>query len=311
MSNLDGINFYGDRSITEVIEHNVIDFMRYGLLEVGAFYNISTGQLDYNGNDESILKPLSRPDITGYTMYGGKKNDWVWESGINLKYDGGSQPIRPSGIFVNGVFYATGTTIEGTGYFHDYSRGRVVFDNPLPSSYVVTCPHTLRWVQVYSDTGPEYKSLVYDWMDRVQSSGTINKIDHHAYLPAVFVGLNGYRTLRGTHLGNRTKLIRAEMEFNVLANNAMEAKKIADFCHLLEEKHITAYDPNTAIKPLDYEGRLVNPTGTWVYLTNNYPYTNPGIHFSSDARIQRIRSELLPIYRYKITVGLEMDVFPG
>ena len=59
MANLDGLNWYGDWTIEDKIIYNVINFLKWGLLEIGAYYNISKDQVNYNGANESILQPVT------------------------------------------------------------------------------------------------------------------------------------------------------------------------------------------------------------------------------------------------------------
>ena len=85
MFNLDGINHYGEMSIQDIILDNVVQFLRYGFLQIGAYVNIGYQELDSRGNDMSLLTPLSVPGTTDYTIYKGRKHDWVWENNITLK----------------------------------------------------------------------------------------------------------------------------------------------------------------------------------------------------------------------------------
>ena len=74
MANLDGLNWYGDWTIEDKIIYNVINFLKWGLLEIGAYYNISKDQVNYNGANESILQPVTfygSGGIANYTVYKG------------------------------------------------------------------------------------------------------------------------------------------------------------------------------------------------------------------------------------------------
>lgn len=309
--NLGNVNFYGETSYEDIILDNVISFMEYGLLQIGAYYNIQLDQQDHQGNNESILKPVRWPGVSDYKIYGGKKHKWVWESNIDLKFSGGAQPIVPSGIDVNGTFYPTGTLVEGTGYYIDFSRGRVVFENPLPSSYVVKCPHSLRWVNVYEDDSYEYRSLISDWINKIQSSGMELRIGENIYLPAITIGIKEYSTNRGVGLGSRAKNCTAEIEFNIISSTPHERKKLSDICYMLETKSLHLFDPNASgIKPLNHRGELINPSFDWKYLTQNVKLNNSLCRFEENFKVMKIKNDVLPIYRGRVIAGLELNIVP-
>jgi hypothetical protein len=301
MSNLDGIKFYGDPSLEESVVQNLISFFKHGLLEMGAYYTITTGQLDYQGQDQSRLRPLFATGISNYKIYRGSKHDWVWEQNITLKYDGGSQPTVPTGVFVNGV----GVT---TGHYIDFSRGQVVFTNVQPANTVVQIPHTLRGVQVYPYESDEFRQIAYGWMDKTQNSSGVYDYGYKAYLPAIFIHIADSTTDRGLELGSRAKLSRLETEFHIFSANAYELRKLCDICYMLEEKGILLYDIKNVPKPLNYSGQLVNPSSTYPNLVSTYA-TGYG-WFDQDADIHKASNNKVPLYYGRVSISLLVETYP-
>ena len=299
MSNLDGIKFYGEPSLDQILTNNVITFLQHGFLEIGAFYNITIDKQDYNGNNLSILRPVNAPGVTGYKNYRSIKNDWAWEQGITFKYASGIQPIVTSGILVNGSF-------TSTGYIVDYSRGQIVFNNPLNSSAVVKCPHTLRAVSVYPYDSNEYRELNYEW-SKVGGTGITDNF-YQAYLPAVFVRIRNYDTIRGTELGSRAKFISANLQFTIFAVTDNELQKIIDLLYMLETKNLELYDWKNSPKPLNNLGQLVNSGSIWPNLIQNYKLGNA--RFNESARITKYGKIAFPVSKATVDIGLEMDVLP-
>lgn len=303
MSNLNGTNNLGEYGLEDQILYNVMTFMRYGLLELGGYQNITTGLLDQNGNDQSRLYPVSKKGSTDYTIYTDVKHDWVWEPSVSLKTSGFiGQPIIPTGILVNGV----ATT---TGYFIDYAGGRVVFADPQLPATIIQIPHSRRTIQTYPQDSNEYRKLVYDWADRASVTGLQHTNENYAYLPALFINVKGYETIRGTEQGSRDKFIKANLEFDIFTTNPFDRKKITDICYMLETKAFWMYDVNRAPFPLNYRGEL-NPSGlTWPDLVVQYGLSRTA-RFREDFRSSKINDQVLPLMRSRAYIGLEMDVVP-
>jgi len=309
MSNLEGIQFYADPTLEDIILYNLISFISYGLLEVGGYYNISLGQQNYLGQDESKLYPVSGQGITPYTIYRDRKNDWVWESGVSLKYSSGTQPLSITGISVNGTIYATGSTITGTGFYVDYNRGQVVFNNPLSSSHTVKVPHTLRAITVDSSESNNYRHLISDWAKNAFSSGYINDISYKTYMPAMLLKMSNLRTDKGLQLGSRAKITLFSLQFDMYATNAYELRKMTNFVYFLETKCVRLFDYKNAPKPLNYRGEVVNPTGTWPNLVQNFPLGEA--RFREDCQITKIDNIEFPYLQARARISLEFDSYPS
>lgn len=306
MSNLDGVYQFNDYSISSLITENVVNFLKWGFLELGAYRNISVGQLDFNGQDESRLVNVQYPTISNYTIFKTAKHQIVWESGITLKPTGYSQPTVGSGIDINGVFVANNTSISGRTWHLDYSRGCVVFSSAVPSSWIIRLPHAQRRVMVYPTDGMEYRTLVSDWI-RTHASGNYTSKEL-AYIPAVFVQVNNMDTIRGVSLGTRGKVSLAEIQFDVFANNPSERDKIVDILYMLETKGFKLYDVQRSPKPLNVSGQIQNQYASWPYLSENYTW---GIgRFAENASSTKIRQNILPIYHTRLRIGLELEVYP-
>jgi len=308
MSNLDGIQYYGDYTLEHLLMQNIMQFMRYGLLELGAYYNVTSGMVGPNGQDQSRLSPVTVTGYVPYTVYTGAKPDWVYES-VTPKSAGVTAPIIPSGIVFNGSFVPTGTPVAGTGYYIDFSRGHVVFANPIPSGSVVQCPHSDRWVSVYPKESQEYFKLVssMDWFG-TNTSGTMVSLEQFAYLPCMFVSIPSYNTLRGMHLGSRAKVMSAQITFDIFTTNPNERAILQDVCYFLETKALPILDYKNAPRALNYQGQLVSGV-TWG--TMNPSWRIGQAIFREDAKISKTVKDYLPIKYAKVSIGLEVDVIPS
>lgn len=311
MNYLDSTRFYGNKTLTQIIRENVIGMLRYGLLEVGAFYNIPIGTTDANGNDLSRYRPVSYPGQSGIRVFQGFKADAVWEQGINLDYASGAQPLSITGIRVNDVVVPTGTSISGTiSYYLDYPKNRVVFSAALPSGTKVQVPHTVRAVSVYDAGGDVYRKLTSDWVN--SPSGTSNgaqySIEEKIYLPALFVRVDGFGNSAGFELGSRTKISEAKITIDALSVDDFSIERLQDMCFALESRFVTFYDIDSAPRPYNQNGALSTGALTYPQLITQYPETG-WARFMENANTRPIKTNL-PAKMSRTTISLEIPIAP-
>lgn len=310
MANLDGTTFYGQYSLEDQILQNLITFIKFGLLEIGAFYNIEKDTTSYDGQNASLLRPTRIPGQTDRTVYEGLKHDWIWETGISLKYTGGNTPTSISGIYFNDTFYPTGTLVGGRSYHINYSRGAVVFSSGCAVSDTVKVAHSLRAVNVYSTDSLHYKNLLGFYQDRTNWNMIGSGIDnisnpYKAYLPAIFVSVSNYKS-QGMEIGSRSKYATATINFDIFTTNHSDRKKLSDICFMMEEKTFPTYNVNEAPQPLNSSGMIYPSSMIWPQLTNNYPMRYA--RFDGSAILYK-NYTYLPIQYAQIKIGLELPVF--
>jgi hypothetical protein len=293
MSNLDGVNFFGSKqSLSYTVQDSLIAFLNHGFLELGAYisYPVASGN----------LVPLNNlTGVVNNTIYYGNRNNWVYETDF-VRKDGVSQyPPVLSGVIVNGSFVATGST-----YHIDYPRGRVVFNAATTGS--VQLPYTIKYVGVYRKESDEYRKLMYDLTNPSYATGSL--LEPKAYLPAVFVDLESYETVRGTALGTRSKLINYDISLHIFATDDSVRNQIQDICYFLETKQIPILNFASGYKPLNYRGEFTQPSGLWSVMNNNYRIGYA--RFDENARVDKKLDAHLPLKYSKVTLGLEFDAVP-
>lgn len=308
--NFDGTTYYGDYSLEDKLSQNIITYLKYGLLEVGGYYNVNRGTLDYNNNNPALLRKVGFAGSSGARIFQGLKNDWVWESGINPSYTGGSSPTNISGIYVNNQFIANNTAYSGINFHINYSLGQVEFDADIQSDARVEVNHTIRAVNVYSVDSVFYKNLIAYYQDRTNwdlAGSGIDNINNNykAYLPAIFVNIDGYSS-RSLEIGSRAKYAEANVEFDIFATNPQDRKRLSDYCYMLEEKGFLLFNPNTAPKPLTSSGTISNNAKTWPDLVSQYNYGQA--RFQGNARVHK-NYNYLPIQYCKVSITLDTPVF--
>jgi hypothetical protein len=251
----------GESSMTEIIEENLISYINWGFLELGAFFNIEIPTSGAYGGNREKLRCVRDPRYTNGTIWEGYRQDWVWESGLTHAAE---QPIAISGVFVGSTFYP-----RGSGYHINYKYGQVIFDNPIPTNSVVKLEYSHKWVSTVGAAEvpwfrtDQQRSFRVDDPRFAANSGDWNTLaETKLQLPVVAVEV--VDTSRDGYQIGGGQWSRGQVILHIISENAQIAKRIASILADQNEATIFLYDPdmmaNQNAYPLDYRGDLnVNP----------------------------------------------------
>lgn len=244
---LKGVVDIGDSLLSDQLETNLYSYCNWAFAGIGAFFNITVPSPGPWGGSMHQLRPASDPYYSGGQVWQGWRQDWVWETGV----DAARQPIRVSGVYVDGDFYPTG----GTGYPHtvNYPLGRVVFDSPVATTKSVTCEFSPRWVQFSTADVP--------WWREVQTSTM--RIDHPHFalagsgmwdilaqnriqLPHVVIEAAtdlGANSRRGLAIGGGD-IVSVPVLFHLLAETPGDLRRLHDIFTYQFEKRLILFNSN-------------------------------------------------------------------
>jgi hypothetical protein len=272
-----GVSDYGEALLTEQVEANLVTWLQWSLLGIGAFENVGLGQQSAWDADRSRLRVAQDPRYPANTLWQAHRSDWCWESGIPYS----TQPVQVSGVWVNDAFVPT----TGTGpYQHrvNYPLGQVVFASAVPATAVVQAEFSSRFVQVRRSDEPWFRRVTFDSLraDDVQfaepstSGGGSWAVlaENRVQLPAVVVEpvLNG--TARPLEIGSSAQEYTQDFLLHVMAETPWDRKRVHDLCRLQVDKRIVTFDLNEAPPPLDGYGRLNAGALTYPQLCEAYPW---------------------------------------
>ena len=304
MAFLDSISFYGQYSIQDRILHNVVQFFDYGLLELGAFYNITKGTTDKFNNDLSKLR------TTDNKIFNGFKGGWIWESGINMKDSSINPPINISGIYVDIIFFFFCSTSIGNGYHINYLDGQIIFNTAIQKNSVVQLDYSTKFIHVALADTNRYRDAVSYYQNKnllfINGSG-LDGFNNKFSLPAVFIGVSKMTTTP-IGLGSRDRYANATLNIDIFCENPSDKKKISDIFYAATEKSFKPYDVNRAILPISASGTLQNPAYTFPDLVKNYPHNYPFARFSDDFILSNDNSMNLPIQHSNVRMIIEFPV---
>jgi len=296
---------------TQNLLHGVVDFLRYGFLEVGAFQNITTGVSGVYGGNKSYLRPVSDPRFNNYQVWEGFRGDWVWESGLDYS----TQPLVISGVQVGGTFY--GPADATYGHYIDYPRGRVVFNSAKSSTLLVQEEFSHRTVNVVEVEHPYIRNLMYESfrVDKsdfdVAGSGAWNYLgDYRVQLPCVGVRVVPVGTFSPYQIGGG-QYGHISAKFYIFADNSFERDQITDIIARQNDKTIwianRALMKESGVYPYDinYLGSLVDSPIQYPDIVSDETWQWRKIQFRNTSK-ETVDSNNNWLYRSTVTTTFEI-----
>lgn len=283
--NLKGFDNIFETTLNNELQDNIIEFLDWGLLEKGNYFNVTKGELSPNGYDYSLLKMSSNPHYPPGKAWEGFRQNWVWQSGISYSPAPivGTNNTKPgiSGVYVNDTFYPS--TTSGT-YSHtvDYYNGRIIFDNAIPSGSKVQAEYSYKYINViYANALPWIREVQYRTLDISSNFANMNQkgefnipSESRVQLPAIAVEIVPKRTMRGYQLGGG-QFIDTDILFHCLAEDEITRNKLVDIISMQNDKIIYLFNSNLLASsgkfPLDYNGVPVSGALRYPDIINTYP----------------------------------------
>ena len=268
VSGLKGFSSVFETTLNNELQDNIIEFLDWGLLEKGNYFNVTKGELSPNGQDYSLLKMSSNPHFAVGKAWEAFRGNWVWQSGVSYSPAPivGTNNSKPgiSGVYVNDIFYSSSTS--GT-YAHkvDYYNGRIIFDNPIPTGSKVQAEYSYKYINViYANSLPWIREVQYRTLDissnfaNMSTKGEFNlPSENRVQLPAIAVEIVPKRSFKGYQLGGG-QFIDTDILFHCLAEDEITRNKLVDIISFQNDKTIILFDSNILASsgkfPLDYNG---------------------------------------------------------
>lgn len=308
---LKGVSNIGDQQLSTHLESNLVEFLNWGFLCIGAYYNVNLSSINPYGGSPSQLRLCDDRRFAKGKVWEGFRSNWVWENNIEYQY----QPIAISGIYINNVFYPTGTS--GTyAYNISYPEGRVYFNSPISSTSTVKLEYSYRQYNFMPASVQWFRQLTQrlsrldDDQFNYYGSGVWSIFgESRVQLPAVVVESVPRRRFKPKALGGGQWCYQ-DMVFHIFAETPFDRDQMIDILCYQNEKRFFLFDKNvmtaSGIFPLTIEGYLSNPNYNYPYLVQNYLWRAVIIN---NITSQEVENDAPTIYRGLVRMNLEVD-FP-
>lgn len=252
-------SYWGD------IKQSLYNLIDHKLLEAGAYFNVTGGQKNIQGQDVSQL--FSVTDDALYSVPGhiwqSAFHNFVYESGVNSQ----PTPIVASGVIIDGTFTPKSNTIH-----IDYVNGRVIFDTAISTSSVVQMAFSHK---EYSFIRPDNSKPFYNQTRYTSNSNVYKNLfpaqPDAVYLPAVIIEIDNSEEkafqLGGTHETLPT------FKISIISDQQADVENIASVISSQSTKSIPIVASNLGPKFNFYYDITENYSFCqWFALSQNFAY---------------------------------------
>ena len=282
---LKGFDNISEPSIEGRLKSNIPAFFDWGFVSKGGFLNVRLSSSGQYNEPRARLTNISDPRFSGGQVWQAVRKNWVWESGVSTT----TQPIRISGVNVNGTFFPSNTSGAFSHYI-DYPNGRVIFNNPIPTSSLVQLEYSYKFIQVVEDSKTDWIKYI-QFNSNVKTSG--NLADQQLQLPLVCVEISTRTTYSPYMIGTLAQFCYKDIIFHVIAEDDNTCSKIADIIGFQKDKTIYLYDDalllQSGVQPLNSRGSINTGAKTYPQLVE--PVEEGGFRWRkarfSDSTIQK------------------------
>ena len=264
---LKGITDISQYTLNNDIQDGLIEYFDWALLDIGNYFNCTLGEQGPDGYDYSKLRLSSNDQYIEGQVWEGFRKNWVWQSGVDYSPAPlvGLDNEKPgiSGVYINGDFYPN-TTTGGFSHTIDHFNGRVIFDQPIPTTSVVQVEHSYKWINVvYANSVPWLREIqlsteepTSNFYNKDKGSWNIPP-ESRLQLPAIAVEVVANRRFKPYQLGGG-QWVYTDVIFHCIAEDEITRNKLVDIISLQSDKTIYLFDSNKINEnndyPLDYMG---------------------------------------------------------
>lgn len=238
---LNGLESLSNYSYPEILEHNLISFFDWGLINGNGFLNVRIPTSGAYGGDFSRLRLVKDARYTDGQVWEAARMNWVWETGLSSSV----QPISISGIYVGNTFRPT---TDGT-YYIDYPNGRVIFNNAISTSSIIKVEHSSKFVNVTSTQNVPWLRLGQNNSFRVDDSNFLansgnwnNYGETRVQFPTIALEILQEK-LSGFQIGGN-QYCRNRINFFIIAEDKNTVDRLAHIIDIQREKTIYLFDSN-------------------------------------------------------------------
>lgn len=274
VDNIFNITFYN------AIQDNIIEWLDWGLIEKGNYFNSSKDELSPDGVDYSLCKLSNNPNFLDGQAWDGFRPNWIWQSGIAPS--GIASPLVGtnddipgiSGVYVDDIFYPSDTT--GTySHYVDYLNGRIVFDSPIPTGSKVQAEYSYKYIGViYANSLPWVREINYNSLTK--GNDNILPPEMSVQLPCIAVEMSSRRMTPFTLGGGQ--ILNTKVLFHCIAEDEYTRNLLMDIVSYQSDQKLTLFDTKSVIisgdLPINSNGSPAPSALRYPDIISKYPSIN-------------------------------------
>lgn len=220
---------------------NIISWIDDGFYQDGGYFTTS-------GN----LSKVDHPEYVTGQVWGSNRKNWSWRDPVTVR--------------VNNVV----NTLNSI----DYINGLVIFSGVITGT--VNVQYSYKHIYIVDGKDIDFKAS-YGKFDVYDGTYRENALQ----LPAIVVDL-GSSSSKPLELGGYSRTVSKNVLLNIFHRDNGLVERISDILFNQVESSIPLFNFDTAYAsgsyPLDFNGFLLNVSGTHSNLSQNYPYTQAATH---------------------------------
>ncbi len=237
------------------LETQIMDNLKFSLdldfLDAGFFFNVLKDQLDFSGNEESLLTRITNdPTFSQGRIYQSVHKNWIYEEDIVVP-SGFEIPIIASGVYVNDIFKLR--TDPTFGHSIDYPNGRIIFDSAsaVSTTDVVKTDFGVKTIWITESTKSAV-AMINEMAALNTDIQNLQAVPSGLALPAILIE-RVRSTSEPLQLGGG-KISGREISFHIVTRDAHILKPVSFILTELEDKTLKLVNWATAPFPLDEFG---------------------------------------------------------
>jgi len=231
-----GTTHWREDAFSDNLEHGLLAWLRWSMLNVGGFENVSAASEDglYGGN-MATLKVADDPNYTLGQVWESQRSDWVWETGVSPTL----QPVQPSGVYIDDEFFDD-TEVD---FSVDYTRGRIIFDTKLSTKSEVKTDYSYRIPTIGLAKEPVFQELMYQSLDAYKdNAGDMNRFAQaRRTMPTIGIEIAGRKKYKPFQLGGG-QWVYQDIILYVIAENSNDRNKLVNILCNQNDKVIYLID---------------------------------------------------------------------
>ena len=239
----------------QIVFNNLIQALNHRTLDNGFYMEVGLGQLDFDGNDLSLLqRKTGDPTFDDGQVYQSRFPEWVYESGV-MPPSGMDVPTVASGVYIDSTFYPRDDATYG--HLIDFRNGRIVFDDATAVASDSTVQAAFARKRVFIDRfGKRVQPMLNALSGYNPEFSQPTSLPFGYFLPAIIIEMDR-KKMKPMQLGGGKKVFET-INFHIMGDEDGDKDLLVDLISFLDERTLLFVDTRIAPFALDEQGDVTD-----------------------------------------------------